>query len=225
MKLQVVIPVKTNSERVQDKNLRPFHGRQSLLDIKTRQLIASGISPKQIVLSSESERVAVVAKRYGARFALRDIGLTYNETPWGEVVATLVSQAEAVTKANITLWITVTDPIFSAYRDVLNVWRDERRRHDSLVLVQKLSEFVMMPDGRPLNWGFGPWHVTSQNLGELYTCPLSCVIAPNNVIAANRYYIGRKPYLYKTELPMVDIDTENDFARAQAVYREQLKSG
>ena len=35
--LKVVIPLKTNSERIPNKNLRPFVNKMSLFDIKAQQ--------------------------------------------------------------------------------------------------------------------------------------------------------------------------------------------
>lgn len=37
--IKVVIPLKTNSERVLNKNLRPFYKEESLFDIKAKQLL------------------------------------------------------------------------------------------------------------------------------------------------------------------------------------------
>ena len=38
-KIKIVIPLKTNSERVPNKNLRTFIGEDSLFDVKAKQLI------------------------------------------------------------------------------------------------------------------------------------------------------------------------------------------
>ena len=38
-KIKVAIPLKTNSERVPNKNLRPFYKNESLFDIKAKQLL------------------------------------------------------------------------------------------------------------------------------------------------------------------------------------------
>ena len=43
MKTVAVIPVKHESERVKQKNFRPFDGERSLLDIKIDQLKISNI--------------------------------------------------------------------------------------------------------------------------------------------------------------------------------------
>ena len=49
-KLKVAIPLKTNSERVPNKNLRPFVDGKSLFDIKAKQLLKV-FSAKDIYVS------------------------------------------------------------------------------------------------------------------------------------------------------------------------------
>ena len=54
--LKVAIPLKTNSERVPNKNLRNFIDGDSLFDIKIKQLLKA-VKPEDIYVSSEEIKV------------------------------------------------------------------------------------------------------------------------------------------------------------------------
>ena len=62
--IKVAIPLKTNSERIENKNLRSFVGADSLFDIKAKQLLKV-FKPHDIYVSSENPIVGEIIKRYG----------------------------------------------------------------------------------------------------------------------------------------------------------------
>ena len=61
--IKVAIPLKTNSERVDNKNLRPFVRTESLFDIKAKQLLQV-FKPEDIYVSSENPNVEKIIKKY-----------------------------------------------------------------------------------------------------------------------------------------------------------------
>ena len=58
--MKAVIPAKTNSLRVKNKNYRPFFNGMSLVDIQISKLLGL-LEPVEIYLSSEDPKVKVVA--------------------------------------------------------------------------------------------------------------------------------------------------------------------
>ncbi len=213
--MKVVIPLKTNSIRVPDKNLRPFHEGRSLFDLRAAQLLRV-FEPRDVYVSSEAARVEPLVRRYGFTFLPREKRLTCDDMPFGEVVTSLFAQ---VPGEDDLLWTSVTDPMFDRFADVLATWEKARvDGYDSLLVVRPLRAFVLHADGRPLNHGFGPWHVTSQGLGLLYTHNFACQIVTREAARRCGYLIGSRPYLYEYDGPEADIDTLDDFHAAGAMY-------
>jgi CMP-N-acetylneuraminic acid synthetase len=219
MTRKVIVPVKSNSVRVQNKNFRAFHELWSLYDIKMRQLLKV-FEPDQIYVSSESARIAAKAKEYGAHFMMRKIDYTFESTPFSDVVFELFTQAG---EADEYAWVTVTDPMFDQFADVNALWDNVSDGYDSIVVVRELREFVLSADFRPINWNFGSWHQTSQNFGKLFTWSNCYNIIKHDAMIKSRYVFGSKPFHFVTDRPGIDIDTEEDFALARIQYRERDK--
>ena len=215
MKIKVAIPLKTNSERVPNKNLRPFCDGLSLFDIKIRQLLKV-FEPSDIYVSSENETVGDLSRNYGINFLLRDVALTPNSAPWTDVVLDIVGKIPA---GNDIMWVQVTQPLFSDFRLVLNKWKEVRDRYDSLAVVKHIRHHVLDERGHPLNFEFGYWHKISQELPRLYELTWACFCMDRRMVDATGYQIGRRPFFFETEAHLVDIDSTMDFEVAGILYR------
>ena len=69
--ITAVIPVRKNSVRLKNKNFINFVNKKSLLEIKIDQLKKVKYI-NQIVVSSDSLKAKMIAKKKGVRFYLRD---------------------------------------------------------------------------------------------------------------------------------------------------------
>jgi len=215
--MKVIIPLKTNSTRVPNKNLRPFHGGRSLFDIRAAQL-RRVFPPEDVYVSSELPAVESIAAGYNFRFLLREERLTHNETPFDEVIDAIFAH---IPGDDDLLWTSVTDPFFDGFPRVAMTWQEvDRTKYDSLLVVRPLRAFILDEHGRPINHGFGPWHVTSQGLDSLLTHNFACQIVTRAAACRCRYVFGARPYLFHWTGPEADIDTMDDFRRAQILYEE-----
>ncbi len=77
--IDIIVPVKTLSERVKNKNLRKF-ANTSLYELKLKQLSKTK-QFKKIIISSESQHVLNVAKKYNFSTHLRDKRLSTSHVP------------------------------------------------------------------------------------------------------------------------------------------------
>src|SRR5215204_2227894 len=110
MKHFAVIPVKHHSERVENKNFRPFLGDKSLLDLKVEQLQQSGVYT-DIFISSDSSRAADCAKKYGVKHIERPRRYCDNLTPWSDVIVEVISKIP-IADSDALSWCHVTSPLF-----------------------------------------------------------------------------------------------------------------
>ena len=216
--LKVAIPLKTNSERVPNKNLRPFIDGKSLFDLKAEQLLKV-FDPKDIWVSSENEIVEKLCARYGFNFHLRDIALTKSTAKENQIVSTIVN---AIPGKPDIMWCQVTQPLFDDFKGLLDVYNNLDEKHDSICVVKKQRHHLLDEKGNPVNFNFGYWHKISQDLPKLYEVAWAAFIMKREMLEQAWYQIGRNPYLYETKLPLVDIDEIQDFEVAGILYKHYL---
>lgn len=213
--LKVVIPLKTNSERIKNKNLRPFLDGKSLFDIKALQLLEV-FEPSDVYCSSENPDVEPLVKKYGFNFHLRDIELTGKNTRENKLVKTIVDTIPG--KPDI-MWCQVTQPLFNDFKRLLEVYASLDKKYDSICVVKKQRHHLLDEKGNPVNFNFGFWHKISQDLPKLYEVAWAAFIMKRDMLEQAWYQIGRSPYLFETQSPLVDIDEIQDFEVASILYK------
>lgn len=173
--IKVAIPLKTNSERVPNKNLRPFYNGKSLFDIKANQLLKV-FKPEDVLVSSENPAVEELTSKYGFKFHLRDVSLTKSTARENQIVKT------------------ITDAIED------KEWETMPLVHDSLAVVKRISHHILDKNGNPVNFNFGYWHKVSQDLPTLYEVTWSAFIMKREMLNEAYYQIGSPPYYMKPML-------------------------
>lgn len=139
-KIKVAIPLKTNSERVPNKNLRPFYKNESLFDIKAKQLLKV-FAPEDIYVSSENPDVEKIVKKYGFNFHLRDIELTKSTAKENQIVKAITDAIDGKTDI---MWCQVTQPLFNEFRQIVDIWNNIDEKYDSLAVVKKYLIIYLM---------------------------------------------------------------------------------
>lgn len=219
--LKIIIPLKTNSTRIINKNLKPFYNELSLFDIKAKQLLTV-FNPSDIYVSSENPIVEQYCKQYNFNFHLRDISLTTSHTIESNLVKSLVNIIPD--KLCDILWCQVTQPLFNEFDKLLHIYNNLDSKYDSICVVKRFSHHLLDSIGNPINFNFGYWHKLTQELPTIYQVAWAAFIMKRELLNNTYYQIGRHPYLYDTSQYLVDIDTEEDFKLAQIIYKSQVES-
>ena len=215
-KIKVAIPLKTNSERVPNKNLRPFFNHESLFDIKAKQLLKV-FHPEDVLVSSENPAVKDLTDKYGFKFHLRDLELTKSTARENQIVKTITDAIDD--KECDVMWAQVTQPLFDEFDTIVKIWQEHCSAHESLVVVKNARHHLLDEKGNPVNFNFGYWHKISQDLPKLYEVTWAAFIMSREMLNQAHYQIGRNPYLYVTQKPLVDIDNLSDFEVASILYK------
>lgn len=213
----VIIPAKTSSTRVPNKNFREFADGKCLVDLTAEKVARAGIPRERTYLSCEDAGMQEVAERNGINFLLRDPQLCDNYVPVTDWIRGITAQ---VPGDDDVAWAQVIDPLFDGHAECLRLWREERGEHDSLAVCYPAREYLLGSDHRPLGWGFGEYHTPSQLLPTFYRFGFTFSILPRETIARCGYHIGRNPLWFHAENQTVDIDTPEDWRLAQVIYRE-----
>ena len=102
MLIKALIAVRSGSQRVLNKNLRPFAGA-TLIDLKIRQLLTvKGLDG--IVVNSNDESMLAVASRYKVELVQRDPKYATNEVPMSDVYENMADNfsGDVIMYANAT---------------------------------------------------------------------------------------------------------------------------
>lgn len=219
--IKVVIPLKTDSDRIPNKNLRPFINGKSLFDIKAEQLLKV-FPASSIYVSSENPEAEEVVKKYGFNFHLRSAELhkKTHRSNWAELTEAII---KAIPGESDILWVQVTQPLFDDFEKIMEIYKNLDDRYDSVVAVKQHRHHLLDERGNPVNFTFGYWHKISQDLPKLYEVAWAAFVMRREMMDAGAFYqIGRNPYLYEITKPMVDIDYMDDFEIAAILYERYM---
>lgn len=211
--ITAVIPTRTGSTRLQNKNVAMFDG-EPLLVRKIRQLRECAMIDRVMVFSDSDEWLRMALDAGAHEVPQLNQQLTGNNSPF----SSLVHHCAGVVGSGVLAWTPCTAPLAGPmiYDEALVQWLDNRDKYDSLVTVVPERRFFMK-NGRPMNYLPGPMHANSQDLPPLHVWSGAMWAADAQDMVRWRYFHGDSPMLY--EIPKrcgVDIDDALDLAQAKA---------
>jgi N-acylneuraminate cytidylyltransferase len=223
-----IVPAKASSTRVPNKNYRPFYGELSLVDLLLEKLCR--VFPGgRIYLSCEDPDKKDFSDRWGVQFLQRETRLCDNATPFPKFLRGICDQ---VPSDDDVMWCEAIDPLFDGHARLIDRWDalydppacfGSVCRPDSMTVIYPMRQYVLTSGYHPLGFGFGHEHVPSQQLPTLYRLNFTCAILTRESIQRVGYPVGERPAWYKATNPFIDIDTEEDFEIAQAVYAHLME--
>jgi N-acylneuraminate cytidylyltransferase len=220
------LPTRKGSERVSNKNTRPFAGIQGgLLAVKLRQLLAVS-QVEEIVLSTNDERSIEIALSFNAekiRVVERPEYLCLSSTN----IVDFINYIPTIVHTEHIFWVHTTAPFVDAnvYESALRTYKElvlQKNLYDSMLSVTKIQQFIWDKEKNTCinhNRLAVKWPRT-QDLQPLYEINHAFYInSIDNYLKLNDR-IGDRPYLYELDkLQSLDIDWGDDFALAEALYR------
>lgn len=214
-KITALIAVKANSDRVENKNIRPF-ADSNLLEVKLAQIQSLDIFD-EVIVSSESDVVLSMCESYNVTTHKRDPFYSTSEVPMSDVYEYL---AQLVTTEYIA-WIPVTNPLVDGqiYKNAVSAFNSmDHNVYDSLLSVSGVQEYLYYND-KPLNFTLDPWQRSQDLVG---TCAINFainILSRKNMIDL-RATVGRVPYFFTIDKSIaLDIDYIEDFILAEILYK------
>ena len=217
MKTAALIPARSGSIRVRDKNSRLL-GKYPLLARKIKQLQSSQVD--EIFLGSNDSRYLKIAEDFGATPILRsDFACDETVSTSNDMIADFTSRVPD--DFDIIMWVHCTNPFLYArhYDAALELFQKNASSCDSLLSVQKVQNHMWENESSPLN--YNPWnsaHTLAKNLQPVYFQTGGIFIQWSRNIKKNHYFFGEKPkFILHNQSESIDIDTEDDFAMAESL--------
>jgi len=212
-----VVPVKGQSERVKNKNLRLLHG-ESLLARKIR-ILKNCSRVQRIVINSDSDEMLAVGKDFGVEAVKRAPYFALGTTPMNDVIHHVMENSPD----GHIYWAQVTSPLLTPETidgAIAEYFAKLTQGYDSLASVQKLLIYLWK-DEKPINYTLDR-HPNSQSLDPYFCMTFGILLIEKQLALRRRYYMGERPYLFQVNpLEATDIDTEYDLLFAELYLRAQ----
>lgn len=209
--------MKAHSERVPNKNVRIFCGRPLYHHILDSLLNSEFIN--QVVINTDSDEIAEEAPRLfkHVRIIHRPIWLCGDFVSMNEVIAYDIEQ----TVGEYFLQSHCTNPLLTTATidDAIVRYFSNLDKYDSLFSVTRFKTRLYWEDGRPINHDPSEL-MRTQDLPVVYEENSNMYIfSKKSFRQASNNRIGIKPQMFEiNSLEAIDIDEEEDFKLAEAVY-------
>lgn len=216
MKITAVIPIRTGSQRVKDKNLRSF-ANTNLMELKIKTLLQVPELDAIVVNTNSELAINIVHEKYpNVKTHRREEYYASSQCSGSEFFRHLGE----VTDTDIFIYCPCTSPfikpetISKCIKQFL-----ASSNYDCLATVSSIKEFLWL-DGKPVN--YDPEHApNSQNLPNIVSLTFGVTIIKKEGLVANCNIIGKKPQFVLTDdIESIDIDTPLDFYIAEQLYRK-----
>jgi len=212
-KLTVVVPVRAGSQRVKDKNIKPF-ANSNLLKIKLETLKKVSIIDK-IIVNSDSDEMLDIALSCGISTHKREgyyASSKCDNSEFFEHIAT-------TTPSDYILCSLVTAPLISKETYFACINKFMNSDIENLVTVSDVKHHLWL-NGNPLNYN-PQSSPNSQDLPDVVSLNYGISIISRDDMIKNRNIVTKNPYFYSLdEIESLDIDTEFDFMVAEYVYKK-----
>lgn len=225
-KIAFFLPARKGSQRVKNKNTRPFAGIEGgLLANKLEQLLATELVD-EIVLSTNDEECLRIGRKYAERSPRLRVVERPDELCLDSTnLQDLICYVPTITDAEHILWGHVTTPLADAKcydAAVESYFEALDEGYDSLVGVTELKNFLLDGEGRLINNTTELVWPRTQDLAPLYEINHAVFLAPREVYVERRNRLGVCPRLHVMDkIASMDIDWEEDFVIAEALMRSR----
>lgn len=223
MKITAVIPIRKGSQRVKDKNLRPFAGT-TLLDNKIQMLLKTPEIDEIIVNTNSEAAIELVELEYAGtkvRAQRREEYYASSACSGSEFFKHLGE----TTDTDIFIYTPCTSPFIKPEtvsrcieRFLDNV---EKNEFDCVSTVSSIKEFMWL-DGKAIN--YDPRNApNSQNLPDIVALNFGTTVISRENLIKNSNIIGKNPdFIITSDIEAIDIDTPLDFYIAEQIYRKLI---
>lgn len=217
MKITAVIPIRSGSQRVKDKNLRPF-ADTNLMELKIKNLLQVPELTSIVVNTNSEEAINIVKERYNGKVQIHHREEYYASSQCSG--SEFFKHLGEVTDTDIFVYTPCTSPFVKpeTISECIKKYLASND-YDCLASVSLVKEFMWL-DGKPIN--YDPAHApNSQNLPEVVALNFGVSVISKENLIRNSNIIGKKPqFVITDEIEAIDIDTPLDFYLAEQIYRK-----
>jgi len=215
MRIMGLIPVRAGSQRIKNKNIRPFAG-SSLLEIKINQLKqVPGL--EGIVVNSDSDEMLDLARSQGCQTVKRDAFFAQTNTSGNDFFENIATNFDG----EIIVMTAVTNPLLkpaTIAKTIEQYFELVNQGYDSVNTSHEFKDYILL-DGKPWNFKLDPW-TNSQYLPNTALYNNAINVISRETAIKRRNMIGFCPFFRLIdEYEAVDINNPLDFEIAEELYK------
>lgn len=211
--LVAVVTARKGSERVKNKNFKPF-GKKNLLihKIETLKKIKE---LDDIIINTNSNEAIKIAKNLNVNFFKREeyyaSSRCTNSEFWSDIAKN--------TNSKYIMFTHCTNPMVKkkTYEEFIKAFKKNKNKFDSFNTVSEVKEFLFKKN-KPIN--FNPKKTpNSQNLPDIVKLNFAINILLTDQMYKTKTLIGKKPYFFKlNQTEGYDINTPLEFSFAEHLF-------
>ena len=218
MKIVAVVPMKLNNSRLPNKNTKKFTNGNHLCHYILSTLLRVEEIDEVYVYCSNPKIQNYIPN--GVKYLKRSEKLDQDHTKMNEVLSCFGNEV----KADIYLMTHTTAPFISKHAIKNGIEAVKSGEYDSAFSAKRVQDF-MWRDNQPFNYELNEIPRT-QDLPIIYMETSGFYIYEARVMQQYQRRIGDKPYIVEIgEIESIDIDEEEDFVIADAIYNHCFRCG
>ena len=211
--LVAVVTVRKGSERVKNKNFKPFAKKNLLIHkIETLKKIKE---LDEIIINTDSDKAIKIAKNLKVNFFKREEYYASSNCTNSEFWSDIAKN----TNSKYIMFTHCTNPMVkeSTYREFIRAFKKNKNKFDSFNTVSQVREFLFKKN-KPIN--FNPKKTpNSQNLPDIIKLNFAINILLTDQMYKTKTLIGNKPYFFKlNQIEGYDINTPLEFSFAEYLF-------
>ena len=213
-KVTAVVAVRKGSQRVPNKNIKPF-GDTTLLDLKLQTLLkVSNID--EIIVNSDCDEMIEIGKSYGVKTKKREEYFASSEASNSE----FHGHIGKTTDTDYIFLAPVCSPFISSEKHEEAITQFMNSDCDSLTSTSLVKGHLWL-DGKPINYDLNNVP-NSQDLPNIEMINYGITIVDKNTMKIKSRVIGDNPdFIILNEYEGVDINTPFEFQTAEIIYKLQ----
>lgn len=213
-KVTAVVAVRKGSQRVLNKNIKPF-GDTTLLDLKLQTLLkVSNID--EIIVNSDCDEMIEIGKSYGVTTKKREEYFASSEASNSE----FHGHIGETTDTDYIFLAPVCSPFISSEKHEEAINQFMNSDCDSLTSTSLVKGHLWL-DGKPINYDLDNVP-NSQDLPDIEMINYGITIVDKNTMKNKSRVIGDNPdFIILNEYEGVDINTPFEFQTAEIIYKLQ----
>lgn len=221
LKVIALLPMKGNSERVPDKNLKDFCG--SPLYHRVLGVLLESKYIDEVIVNTDSDRIKNdLRSTFGDKVTIHDRpeSICGDFVSMNEIINYDLTNSDGAIyfQTHSTNPLVKLESVNSSIEKMLSFM--ELKTYDSIFSVTKVQTRLYNPNGSALNHNPNEL-LRTQDLPPLYEENSNFYIfTKDSFLASDKKRIGIQPYMFEIDkVEAVDIDVLQDFIIAEAIYK------
>ena len=214
-KLTAVVAVRKGSQRIPNKNIKPF-GDTNLLELKLANL-KQVPNIDEIIVNSDCDVMLDIGTQYGCSTVKRNsyfASSTVNNSEFHSHIA-------ETTNTDFIFLAPVCSPFISVETHIKAIDNFKNSTFDSLTSVDIIQNHLWL-EGKPINYNINNVP-NSQDLPEILRLNYGISIISKTSMLERKGLVGHNPGFYPLEgFEVIDVDNPLDFTISELIYNNHI---